>query len=177
MGGGGGGGRVNKNKLMYQLRTENKKFISFDKYDYGGDLPATDKVLSLKSFPYKMTKQTDGSYFLASSGQRSKSLLFFPSLTSRTSRRFTEKKKKILLKDHVFILVSSFCTLQVLLNIEIVRLFFPQDICLALNIIFLGGEGRVWVKMWTDISLDGQSFHTNGNELLTYMYTSIRSKM
>lgn len=134
---------VNKNKLMYQLRTENKIFfISFDKYDYGGDLPATDKVLSLKSFPYKMTKQTDGSYFLASSGQRSKSLLFFPSLTSRTSRRFTEKKKKILLKDHVFILVSSFCTLQVLLNIEIVRLFFPQDICLALNIIFFGGGGQ-----------------------------------
>lgn len=176
MGGSGGGGRVNRNKITDLLRTQNKKFISFDKYDYGGDLPATDKVLSLKSFPYKMTKQTDGSYFLASSGQRSKSLLFFPSLTSRTSRRFTEKKKKILLKDHVFILVSSFCTLQVLLNIEIVRLFFPQDICLALN-IFFGGEGRVWVKMWTDISLDGQSFHTNGNELLTYMYTSIRSKM
>lgn len=97
-----GGGRVHKNKLMYQLRTENKKFISFDKYDYGGDLPATDKVLSLKSFPYKMTKQTDGSYFLASSGQRSKSLLFFPSLTSRTSRRFTEKKKKNSLKRPCF---------------------------------------------------------------------------
>lgn len=94
---------VNKNKLMYQLRTENKIFfISFDKYDYGGDLPATDKVLSLKSFPYKMTKQTDGSYFLASSGQRSKSLLFFPSLTSRTSRRFTEKKKKNSLKRPCF---------------------------------------------------------------------------
>lgn len=110
MGGGGGGGRVNRNKLTDQLRTENKKSISFDKYDYGGDLPATDKVLSLKSFPYKMTKQTDGSYFLASSGQRSKSLLFFPSLTSRTSRRFTEKKKKNLLKDHVgffFLYIAS----------------------------------------------------------------------
>lgn len=102
MGGGGGGGRVNRNKITDLLRTQNKKFISFDKYDYGGDLPATDKVLSLKSFPYKMTKQTDGSYFLASSGQRSKSLLFFPSLTSRTSRRFTEKKKKNSLKRPCF---------------------------------------------------------------------------
>lgn len=111
MGGGGGGGRVNRNKIADLLRTQNKKFISFDKYDYGGDLPATDKVLSLKSFPYKMTKQTDGSYFLASSGQRSKSLLFFPSLTSRTSRRFTEKKKIFLLKDHVSIwfLLSVHC--------------------------------------------------------------------
>lgn len=85
--GGGEGGRVNRNKITDLLRNEN--------YDYGEDLPATDKVLSLKSFPYKMTKQTDGSYFLASSGQRSKSLLFFPSLTSRTSRRFTEKQQKI----------------------------------------------------------------------------------
>lgn len=58
--------------------------------------------------------------------------------------------------------------LQVLLNIKIVRLFFPLDICLALN-IFFGGRG--WVKMKTNISVDGQCFHTNGNEkeLLKYI--------
>lgn len=123
--------------------------ISFHKLYGYGDLPATDKVLSLKSFPYKMTKQTDGSYFLASSGQRSKSLLFFPSLTSRTSRRFTEKQQKIFpLKDQVFHIFSFFLYIASApdhrLITEILRWFFSPDICLAL-IIFIKGRG--WVKM------------------------------
>lgn len=160
MGGGGGGGRVNRNKITDLLRTQNKKFIiSFDKYDYGGDLPATDKVLSLKSFPYKMTKQTDGSYFLASSGQRSKSLLFFPSLTSRTSRRFTEKKKKNLLKDHVGFFFLYIASAPEHRDSEVV--FSSRHLFGSKYYFFL----------------DGQSFPTNGNELLKYLYTSIRSKM
>lgn len=102
MGGGWGRGRVNKNKLMYQLRIENKKFISFDKYDYGGDLLVIDKVLSLKSFLYKMIKQTDGLYFLVFFGQRLKFLLFFLFFILRVFRRFIEKKKKNFFKRLCF---------------------------------------------------------------------------
>lgn len=134
-----GGGRVYKNKLMYQLRIENKKFISFDKYDYGGDLLVIDKVLSLKSFLYKMIKQTDGLYFLVFFGQRLKFLLFFLFFILRIFRRFIEKKKKNFLKDYVGFFFLYIVSVFEYRDSEIV--FFSRYL-FGIKYYFFGGGGQ-----------------------------------